>query len=94
MRIDLIRHWSISTVHRITTRRGRHYFKQSPPFFPSEVPITVAIAAQFPDISPRVLSHDFRNRWLLLDDLGDLTMQTADPKPPPAPPSGQPPPTP
>ena len=82
MKIELIRHWSISTVHRATTRRGTYYFKQSPPFFPNEVPITVAIAARFPDISPRVLARDVRRRWMLLDDLGDLTMETADPAAP------------
>ena len=82
MQIELIRHWSISTVHRVTTRAGRIYFKQSPRFFPNEVPLTAAIAAQFPDISPRILSHDIRSRWMILDDLGDLTMETADPATP------------
>ena len=82
MKIDLIRHWSISTIHRVTTRRGRIYFKQSPAFFPNEVPVTIAVAGQFPEISPRVLAHDVRDRWMLLDDLGDLTMQSADPATP------------
>ena len=79
MKIELVRHWSISTVYRATTRMGKYYFKQSPAFFPNEVPVTVAIANRFPDVSPRVLASDARSRWMLLDDLGDVTMQSADP---------------
>ena len=79
MNIEIVRHWSISTVYRATTRMGKYYFKQSPTFFPNEVPVTVAIANRFPDVSPRVLASDARSRWMLLDDLGDVTMESADP---------------
>ena len=79
MKIEIVRHWSISTVYRATTRMGRYYFKQSPTFFLNEVPVTVAVANRFPDVSPRVLVSDARSRWMLLDDLGDVTMESADP---------------
>lgn len=79
MNIEIVRQWSISTVYRATTRTGRYYFKQSPTFFPNEVPVTVAVANRFPDVSPRVLTFDARRRWMLLDDLGDVTMESADP---------------
>lgn len=79
MNIEIVRHWSISTVYRATTRMGRYYFKQSPTFFPNEVPVTVSVANRFPDVSPRVLASDPRSRWMLLDDLGDVTMESADP---------------
>ncbi len=79
MNIEIVRHWSISTVYRATTRMGKYYFKQSPTFFPNEVPVTVAVANRFPDVSPRVLASDARSRWMLLDDLGDVTMESADP---------------
>ncbi len=79
MNIEIVRHWSISTVYRATTRMGKYYFKQSPTFFPNEVPVTVAVANRYPDASPRVLASDARSRWMLLDDLGDVTMESADP---------------
>lgn len=79
MNIEIVRHWSISTVYRATTRMGKYYFKQSPAFFPNEVPVTVAVADRFPEVSPRVLASDARSRWMLLDDLGDVTMESADP---------------
>lgn len=79
MNIEIVRHWSISTVYRATTRMGKYYFKQSPTFFLNEVPVTVAVANRFPYVSPRVLASDARSRWMLLDDLGDVTMESADP---------------
>ena len=77
-----IRSWSISSVIRVDAETGpgprRFYFKASPTFFSNEVSITDLVADRFPEISPQLVSVDTPRRWMLMEDLGDLTLGAAD----------------
>ena len=69
-----IRSWAISAVFRIQFARERLYFKAAPSYFPSEVAVTRHVASRFPDVSPRVTSADPERGWMLMEDMGDLTL--------------------
>ena len=77
-----IRSWSISKVARIERRTGtgtaRLYFKASPRFFSNEVSVTAEVADRFPELSPRLAAVDRGHGWMLMEDLGDLTLGAAD----------------
>ncbi len=77
-----IRSWSISSVVRIDvdSSAGSHrlFFKASPKFFSKEVAITDIVAKRFPEISPALVAVDREWGWMLMEDLGDLTLGDAD----------------
>ena len=77
-----IRSWSISSVVRIDVATGsdskRLFFKASPRFFSQEVVGTKAVADRFPEVSPRLVAVDTDRGWMLMEDLGDLTLGAAD----------------
>lgn len=77
-RIAQIRSWSISSVSRISSGSGRLYFKASPRYFDSEVAVTQAVSNRFPEASPEILSADPERGWMLMNDLGDVTLAKAD----------------
>ena len=56
----------------------RFYFKASPTFFSNEATVTAAVADRFPEISPRLVAVDRTRGWMLMEDLGDLTLGAAD----------------
>lgn len=73
-----IRSWSISSVWRVNSAGTRLYFKASPRYFASEVAVTLDVADRFPDVSPSVVAAQPRNGWMLMQDLGDVTLGTTD----------------
>ena len=77
-----IRSWSISNVVRVDVETGsgseRLYFKASPAFFSQEAALTGAVAERFPEVSPKLVAVDLDRRWMLMEDLGDLTLGAAD----------------
>ncbi len=77
-RISQIRSWSISSVWRLSSGRHRAYFKASPRFFASEVAVTRDLATRFPQISPVLIASDTDEGWMLMEDLGDLTLSKSD----------------
>lgn len=77
-RIAQIRSWSISSVWRLTSGDSQLYFKASPRYFASEAAITQDVANQFPEISPTLIAIEPDEGWMLMEDLGDLTLGSAD----------------
>ena len=77
-RIAQIRSWSISSVSRISSGDSRLYFKASPRYFDSEVAITQDVSDRFPDASPEILAAEPEQGWMLMKDLGDITLAKAD----------------
>ena len=75
--LSQIRTWAISAVFRIESDSARLYFKASPSYFGKEVPLTLHMADEFPDISPRVIASDSARGWMLMEDLGNDTLSTA-----------------
>ena len=80
--ITPVRSWSISSVVRISagpaSSSERFYFKASPTFFTNEATVTAAVADRFPQISPRLVAVDRTRGWMLMEDLGNLTLGAAD----------------
>ncbi len=77
-RMTQIRSWSISSVWRLMSGDKRLYFKASPRYFGSEVAVTKEVAARFPDASPRLVAAQSESGWMIMEDLGDLTLAKAD----------------
>ena len=73
-----IRSWSISSVWRVTSAGTRLYFKASPRYFASEVAVTLDVANRFPNASPSIVAAQPENGWMLMQDLGDVTLGTTD----------------
>ena len=73
-RCSQVRTWSISKVLRIQAAAHRIYFKAVPGHFGSEVDVTVEASERFPDVSPCVIAADPGRGWMLMEDLGDLTL--------------------
>src|SRR5439155_24386355 len=63
-----VRPWS--TVLRLETAEGDLYLKQCAPVQAFEVPLTVALAARWPDRVPEVVAAEVERAWLLLRDGG------------------------
>lgn len=59
-----------STVVRVPTADGDLYLKQEQPLQAYEIPLTVALAARWPDRVPEVVAFDTERSWLLLRDGG------------------------
>ena len=77
-----VRSWSISSVVRadVESEVGseRLYFKASPTFFSREIALTDVVAERFPGISPKLVAMDAERGWMVMEDLGDLTLGAAD----------------
>ena len=73
-----IRSWSISSVWRATSAGTHLYFKASPRYFASEVAVTLDVADRFPNISPSIVAAQPENGWMLMQDLGDVTLSAID----------------
>ncbi len=77
-----IRSWSVSCVVRVEVTTGtgseRLYFKASPKFFSREAALTRIVAGRFPEFSPRLRAVDVERGWMLMEDLGDLTLGDVD----------------
>ncbi len=73
-RMTQIRSWSISSVFRLTSGDRRLYFKASPRFFASEVVVTKNVADSFPEVSPELVAAEPERGWMLMEDLGGLTL--------------------
>ena len=76
--VGQIRSWSISSVFRITSGERRLYFKSSPRYFASEVAVTQHVSDHFPDASPEIIAGNTEQGWMLMDDLGDVTLAKTD----------------
>ncbi len=61
-----------STVWRIPTTAGPHYFKACAPSMVAEAALLPLLAAHAPDLLPPVLAVDVQAGWLLLGDGGEL----------------------
>ena len=77
-RIAQIRSWSISSVFRISSGGRRLYFKASPRYFDTEVAVTQDVSNRLPEASPEILSAEPEQGWMLMNDLGDITLAKAD----------------
>ncbi len=77
-RMAQIRSWSISSVFRLTSGSARLYFKASPRYFRSEVAVTQDVAERFPEVSPVLAAAEPQHGWMLMEDLGELTLGKAD----------------
>ncbi|GGB62711.1 phosphotransferase [Deinococcus soli (ex Cha et al. 2016)] len=66
----VLKHWQISLLWRVPTRRGDVYVKAVPDFFAREVTVTCALAG-VPGAAPPVLAADARRGLLLLDGCGE-----------------------
>ena len=77
-RIAQIRAWAISSVYRLTDGDRRLYFKASPNYFPAEVPVTRELTSAFPEVSPVLIASDAARGWMLMEDLGDVTLASAN----------------
>ena len=79
---NAVRSWSISTVYRVSRNAqcspGRFYFKAVPTFFANEVGLTADVAKRFPDISPRIRDTEKTLGWMLMEDMGDRTLNDID----------------
>ena len=73
-----IRSWSISSIWRVASAETRLYFKASPRYFASEVAITLDVANRFPDVSPSIVVAQPENGWMLMQDLGNVTLGMTD----------------
>lgn len=82
LRVTPVRSWSISSVARVefgaATGPGRLYYKASPRFFSEEAAVTAEVAARFPEISPGIVAVDRSRGWMLMEDLGNVTLGAAD----------------
>ncbi len=82
VRLTPVRSWSISSVVRVDVETGagleQLYFKASPTFFSREVALTDVVAERFPQVSPKLVAADMDRGWMLMEDLGDLTLGAAD----------------
>ncbi len=63
-----LRPWS--TVFRVPTSGGDHYFKAALPSLAFEAALTATLAETWPDLLPRVLGFDRAQGWLLMADGG------------------------
>ena len=61
-----------STVLRIPTTAGSHYFKACAPAMAAEAALLPLLAAHRPELLPPVLAADSQTGWLLLGDGGEL----------------------
>ena len=77
-RIAQIRSWSISSVSRISSADRTLYFKASPRYFESEVAITLEVSKRFPEVSPEIIAAEPEQGWMLMRDLGDVTLANCD----------------
>ena len=77
-----VRSWSISSVIRVDVETAsgskRLFFKASPTFFSKEAMVTCAVADRFPEFSPKLVAVDGDRGWMLMEDLGDLTLGATD----------------
>ena len=82
LRVTPVRSWSISSVARVefgaATGLRRLYYKASPRFFSEEAAVTAEVAARFPEISPGLVAVDRSRGWMLMEDLGNVTLGAAD----------------
>ncbi len=77
-RMAQIRSWSISSVWRLTSGGERLYFKASPRYFASEVAVTRDVASRFPEVSPGLVAVEPDEGWMIMEDLGDVTLSKTD----------------
>jgi aminoglycoside/choline kinase family phosphotransferase len=67
-----------SRVLRVPTAGEDLYLKQCAPVQAFEVPLTVALAARWPDRVPEVVAADAERAWLLLRDGGTRLRESGD----------------
>jgi aminoglycoside/choline kinase family phosphotransferase len=67
-----------SRVLRVPTADEDLYLKQCAPVQAFEVPLTVALAARWPDRVPQVVAADTERAWLLLRDAGTRLRESGD----------------
>ena len=72
--VEQLRSWQRSMVMRVATDGGTVYFKAVPPFFAHELTLARYLHARYPAHVPRVLAADDRRHWMLLEDVGPLTL--------------------
>jgi aminoglycoside/choline kinase family phosphotransferase len=75
--VQVVKNWSISCLLRVPVASGNLYFKAVPPLFAAEGRITETVAALFPEHAPAVIGVEAERGWLLLDDLGPVTLRDA-----------------
>jgi hypothetical protein len=76
--VELIHDRPWSRVLRVPTAEGKLYLKQCAPVQAFEVPLTVALAARWPDRVPEVVAADPERAWLLLRDAGTRLRESGE----------------
>jgi hypothetical protein len=74
--IQVIHERPWSRVLRVAAADGALFLKQCEPVQAFEVPLTVTLAARWPDRMPEVVAADSRRGWLLLRDGGTRLRET------------------
>ncbi len=70
--IEQVRSWDLSCVLRIRTPKEELFFKALPPAYRSEVTLTHALSALYPDHIPQVRAVDEEQGWMVLGNTGPL----------------------
>ncbi len=67
--VEQVKSWNLSSVLRLPTAVGDVWCKSVPPFLGHEGAIIAMVAAQEPELVPRLLGHDPPTTTVLLDDV-------------------------
>ena len=78
--VGQVRTWERGCVLRVPTVTGALYFKALPAMFGHEIPLIELLAASHPDTVVGLLAVDRDRHWMLMADMGDLSLdRAADP---------------
>jgi len=72
--VEQVKHWSISSVLRVSTDGPDFYFKVPArlPYFVDEAMVTARLVERFPDYVPAPLAVDLERGWLLLPEFDEV----------------------
>jgi len=68
--------WCVSCILRVTSPRGRSWYKAVPAHWARETTATVLLADLLPGMTPQVLALDAERGWMLLEDLDGVPADT------------------
>ena len=72
--VEQVRSWERGCVLRVPTMKGALYFKALPAVFGHEIPLIELLAASHPDAVVSLLAVDRDRHWMLMADMGDLSL--------------------
>jgi aminoglycoside phosphotransferase (APT) family kinase protein len=68
--------WCVSCILRVTSPRGRSWYKAVPARWARETTATALLADLLPGMTPQVLALDAERGWMLLEDLDGVPADT------------------